>query len=212
MGEPKPISARGTESSNPVPSSRQSVSRRISPSAPGEARVFRRFGGNPGRQRRQRRAKPSNIAPRRGNGRIQLIVATRSLLAYRATLETDPALPHSDTRRVHFDRPVSPETRDLASLFSTMLVAQPRADSTHRVQTWTSIAPCSVSSRTQPALRAGAARASWTRPARDTLPEAGRLRGMVHLVSPRNAIWILDPERRHPSHGDIPTRSVPDVA
>jgi hypothetical protein len=58
-------------------------------------------------------------------GRIQLIVATRSLLAYRATLETDPALPHSDTRRVHFDRPVSPETRDLASLFSTMLVAQP---------------------------------------------------------------------------------------
>ena len=109
MGEPKPISARGTESSNPVPSSRQSVSRRISPSAPGEARVFRRFGGNPGRQRRQRRAKPSNIAPRRGNGRIQLIVTTRSLLAYRATLETDPALPLSDTRRVHFDRRVSPE-------------------------------------------------------------------------------------------------------
>ena len=38
--------------------------------------------------------------------RIQLIVATRSLLAYRATPETDQA-------------------RDLASLFSTMLVAQP---------------------------------------------------------------------------------------
>src|SRR6516164_3782861 len=50
---------------------------------------------------------------------------TRSLLAYRATPETDPALPHYDTRRVHFDRRVSPEARDLASLFSTMLVAQP---------------------------------------------------------------------------------------
>jgi len=37
--------------------------------------------------------------------------------------ETDPALPHCDTRRVHFDRRVSPEARDLASLFSTMLVA-----------------------------------------------------------------------------------------
>src|SRR5215471_19864823 len=42
-------------------------------------------------------------------GRIQLIVATQSLLAYRATPETDPALPHCDTRRVHFDRRVSPE-------------------------------------------------------------------------------------------------------
>jgi len=41
------------------------------------------------------------------------------------TPETDPALPHCDTRRVHFDRRVSPEARDLASLFSTMLVAQP---------------------------------------------------------------------------------------
>src|SRR5215472_14511158 len=56
-------------------------------------------------------------------GRIQLIVATQSLLAYRATPETDPALPHCDTRGVHFDRRVSPEARDLASLFSTMLVA-----------------------------------------------------------------------------------------
>src|SRR6516165_10518289 len=41
------------------------------------------------------------------------------------TPETDPALPHCDTRRVHFDRRVSPEARDLASLFSTLLVAQP---------------------------------------------------------------------------------------
>jgi len=54
---------------------------------------------------------------RRCTGRIQLIVTTRSLLAYRATPETDPVLPHCDTRRVHFDRRVSPEARDLASLF-----------------------------------------------------------------------------------------------
>src|SRR5215472_5591424 len=38
--------------------------------------------------------------------------------------ETDPALPHCDTRRVHFDRRVSAEACDLASLCSTMLVAQ----------------------------------------------------------------------------------------
>ena len=31
---------------------------------------------------------------------------TRSLLAYRATPKTDPASPHCDTRRVHFDRRV----------------------------------------------------------------------------------------------------------
>src|SRR5215472_12453409 len=36
-------------------------------SVPGKTRVFRHFGGHPGRQRQQRRAKPSNIAPRRGN-------------------------------------------------------------------------------------------------------------------------------------------------
>src|SRR5215467_14934765 len=48
-----------------------------------------------------------------------------TMLAYRATPETDPALPHCDTRGVQFRSPVSPETRDLASLFSTMLVAQP---------------------------------------------------------------------------------------
>src|SRR5215469_5700987 len=28
----------------------------------------------------------------------------------------------------------------------------------------------------------------------------------------KECIWILDPERRHPKPGDIPTRSVPDVA
>jgi hypothetical protein len=43
---------------------------RLSPdfaSVPGKTRVFRHFGGRAGRQRRQRRAKPSNIAPRRGS-------------------------------------------------------------------------------------------------------------------------------------------------
>src|SRR5215472_17525453 len=120
-------------------------------------------------------------------GRIQLIVATRSLLAYRATRRPTLRLPHCDTRRVHFDRRVSPEARDLASLFST-----------GGPPTWTSIAPCSVSSRTRRRCAPVPQAASWTRPARDALPEAGRRRGMVRSVSPRNAIWILDPERRHP--------------
>jgi len=43
---------------------------RLSPdfaSAPGKTRVFRHCGGRAGRQRRQRPAKSSNIAPRRGN-------------------------------------------------------------------------------------------------------------------------------------------------
>src|SRR5215831_20793455 len=35
-------------------------------SVPGKTRVFRHFGGRAGRQRRQRRTKPSNIAPKRG--------------------------------------------------------------------------------------------------------------------------------------------------
>src|SRR6516164_8700861 len=61
-----------------------------------------------------------------------------------------------------------------------MLVAQPRR-----------IAPCSVSSRTSRRCAPVPQAASWTRPARDALPEAGRLRGMVRLVSPRNAIWDL---------------------
>ncbi len=71
--------------------------------------------------------------------------------------------------------------------------------------TWTSIAPCSVSSRTSRRCAPMPQAASWTRPARDALLEAGRLRGMVLLVSPRNAIWILDPDRRHPNHRDIPS-------
>ncbi|HKQ88623.1 MAG TPA: hypothetical protein VJS43_17830, partial [Candidatus Acidoferrales bacterium] len=36
-----------------------------------------------------------------------------------------PRVASRDTRRVHFDGRVSPEARDLASLFSTMLVAEP---------------------------------------------------------------------------------------
>src|SRR6201984_362800 len=71
---------------------------------------------------------------------------------------------------------------------------------------------CSVSSRTSRRCAPVPQAASWTRPARDALPEAGRLRGMVRLVSPRNAIWILDSERRHPKPWYIQTRSVPDVA
>ena len=65
---------------------------------------------------RHRRPNPSRVAHlphdsdgrtrSRCIGRIQLIVTTRSLLAYRATPETDPASPHCDTRRVHFDRRV----------------------------------------------------------------------------------------------------------
>ena len=99
---------------------------------------------------------------------------TRSLLAYRATPKTDPASPHCDTRRVHFDRRV---------IWRRCF----------RRCWWPNLDKHSAVLR-------------------DALPEAGRLRGMVRLVSPRNAIWILNPERRHPSHGDIPTRSVPDVA
>ena len=43
---------------------------RLSPgfaSVPGKTRVFRHFGGDAGVQCRQRRAKPGNIAPRRGS-------------------------------------------------------------------------------------------------------------------------------------------------
>ena len=84
-------------------------------------------------------------------GRIQLIVATRSLLAYRSTPVT--------THRARFG------------------AADP---------IWTSIAPCSVSSRTGRRYAPVPQAASWTRPTRGALPEAGRLQGMVLLVSPRN--------------------------
>src|SRR5262249_60383229 len=58
-------------------------------------------------------------------GRADSTDRRNTMLAYRATPETDPALPDCDTRGVQFRSPVPPETRDLASLFSTMLVAQP---------------------------------------------------------------------------------------
>jgi len=87
-----------------------------------------------------------------------------------------------------------PETSLAASQFSTMLHGP----------TWTSIAPCSVSSRTSRRCAPVPQAASWTRPARGALPEAGRLQGMVLLISPRNAIWILGPDRRHRNHANIP--------
>jgi hypothetical protein len=146
--------------------------------------------------RRHRRPNPSRGAHRphdsggrtrsRCIGRIQLIVATRSSLAYRATPETDPALPHCDTRRVQFD----------PGYHRKHVIWRRRFDDAGG-PTWTSIAPCSVSPRTSRRCAPVPQAASWTRPARDALPEAGRLRGMVRFVSPRNAIWILDPER-HP--------------
>ena len=65
--------------------------------------------------------------------------------------------------------------------------------------TWTSVAPGSVSSRTSRRCAAVPQAASWTRPARGALPEAGRLQGMVLVISPRNAIWILGLLRQHRS-------------
>jgi hypothetical protein len=50
----------------------------------------------------------------------------------------------------------------------------------------------------EPALRAGAASGILDKTARGALPEAGRLRGMVLLISPRNTIWILGPDERRP--------------
>jgi hypothetical protein len=63
------------------------------------------------------------------------------------------------------------------SQFSTMLMAP----------TSTSVAPCLVSSRTSRRCAPVPQAASWTRPAHGALPEAGRLRGMVLSISPRNA-------------------------
>lgn len=82
----------------------------------------------------------------------------QDLLGYRSTRQTDPHLltvKHAIWRRS----------------FSTVLVAQPL----------TSIAPCLVSSRTSRRCAPVPQAASWTRPARGALPEAGRLRGMALL-------------------------------
>jgi hypothetical protein len=57
-----------------------SPSLRISPSSQGKTRVFRHFGGHAGRQRRQRRAKSSNIAPRRGSVSVGRYSSTAALL------------------------------------------------------------------------------------------------------------------------------------
>ena len=64
--ETKPIS-RGTESSNPSPSSRQSVSRGISPSCVEKAAVAAACAGPDRRHSRQRRARLVNITPTAGN-------------------------------------------------------------------------------------------------------------------------------------------------
>jgi hypothetical protein len=61
--------------------------------------------------------------------------------------------------------------------------------------------------------------ASWTRPVRGAPPEAGRLQGMVLLISPRNASWVLRPDRRrpkaaiapHPEAVRVQLRMSPDV-
>ena len=117
------------------------------------------------------------------------------------TPETDPTLPHCDTRRVHFDRRVSPEARDLASLFSTML--GPNLDKHSAVLGLV---------QDEPALRAGAAGGilDKTCARRSARGRSAPRNGPLSLT--KECIWILDPERRHPKPGDIPTRSVPDVA
>src|SRR5690242_12495828 len=71
--------------------------------------------------------------------------------------------------------------------------------------TWTSIASCSVSSRTSRRCAPVPQAASWTKPARGALPEPGRLRGMVLLISPRNAIGIVGLDRRHTKPRLIPS-------
>src|SRR5262249_27122620 len=48
-------------------------------SVPGKTRVFRHFGGVAGRQRRQRRPKSSNIAPRTGSVSVGLYSSTAVL-------------------------------------------------------------------------------------------------------------------------------------
>src|SRR5215471_1935858 len=52
--------------------------------------------------------------------------------------------------------------------------------------TWTSIAPCSVSSRTSRRCAPVPQAASWTRPARDALPEGGRLRTSLDMADISN--------------------------
>jgi hypothetical protein len=60
------------------------------------------------------------------------------------------------------------------------------------------MAPGSVSSRTSRRCAPVPQAASSTRPVRGAPPEAGRLQGMVLLISPRNATWVLRPDSRRP--------------
>ena len=71
----------GTDGSNPVPSSRESVSLRISPTFLEKARIFRQLGDHAGWQRRQRRAKPRNNEPRSGSVSVERYSSTAVLLA-----------------------------------------------------------------------------------------------------------------------------------
>jgi glutathione S-transferase len=61
------LSCRGTKSSSPSPSSRQSVSRGISPSCIEKTAVAAACTGSAGRHGRQRRVGPVNITPTAGN-------------------------------------------------------------------------------------------------------------------------------------------------
>jgi hypothetical protein len=70
---------RGTKSSNPAPSSRQS---RLSPdfaSVSGKARGFGQFGDHAAQQCRQRRAQPRNIVRRSGSVSVGLYSSTAGL-------------------------------------------------------------------------------------------------------------------------------------
>lgn len=135
--------------------------------------VIENDGPSPGRSPRhsasQRRCR-GHLYPRHGSRCWQSYHSCRDiqggfkwssqqdLLGYRSTRQTDPHLltvKHAIWRRS----------------FSTVLVAQPL----------TSIAPCLVSSRTSRRCAPVPQAASWTRPARGALPEAGRLRGMALL-------------------------------
>ena len=71
-----------------------------------------------------------------------------------------------------------------------------KRSSQHDRSTWTRIVPCSISSRTSRRCAPMPQAASWTGSARGALPEAGRLQGMILVISPRNGILELDPDRR----------------